>query len=71
MEWPVIHAYQRLVEEGKVKALRCPDCDTVYISRIGSDDQPVLWCMVCDSKITPGLSLTGQITAVVREHDVS
>lgn len=70
MEWSDVHAYRRLAQEGKVKFLSCPNDDSVLISRIGDNDEPVFWCPECDTLIKPGMDLRDQILAVVREHNI-
>lgn len=66
--WELFHRYRALVEQEAARALRCPDDETVLVTRLGSDDEPVLWCMTCLSTLTPGLDLLQQIRAVVSEH---
>ena len=70
MEWSIFHSYRRLAEEGKVKLIQCPDCQGNLTTRLGEDDNPLLWCSKCDVKIRPGLDIYDQIKAVVREHNV-
>lgn len=68
--WELFHRYRKLVEQEVVRPVRCPDDDTVMVTRLGSDDEPVLWCMTCLSTLKPGLDLLQQIRAVVSEHYV-
>lgn len=68
--WELFHKYRRLVEEGKAKPLICPDDTATLISRIGPDDEPVLWCHACLSSIRPGAYILQQVRAVVSEHFV-
>lgn len=70
MEWHYFHEYRRLSEEGKVKHLSCPDCNNKLTTVLGTGDEPVLWCAVCDTLIKPGLDVYDQIRAVVKEHNV-
>jgi hypothetical protein len=70
MEWSDVHEYRRLADMGLTKHLTCPDDDAKLVSRIGDDDDPVYWCPVCDTVITPGLDLRDQIRAVVMEWTV-
>jgi hypothetical protein len=67
-DWELLHAYRRLSEAGTVKPLTCPDCDTVLITRLGKDDNPVLWCMTENVFINPGTTTMNQVRAVVMEH---
>lgn len=67
-EWQIFHAYRRLSDAGKVKPLVCPDDDTILITQLGPDDKLVLWCMLEDRYITPGIDLRDRVLAVVREH---
>jgi hypothetical protein len=61
------HRYKRLVEDGKARAIRCPNDNSVVI--IGHDDGELrLVCYVCNIRVTPGLSLIQQVQAVVKEH---
>lgn len=68
--WELFHNYRRLVEDGKAAQLLCPECDTPVVTRIGADDEPVLWCYTCLSSLRPGLDLLAQVRAVVSEHVV-
>lgn len=71
MEWSDVHEYRRLADYGLVKHLTCPnDDDGQLMSRIGDNDDPVFWCPVCDTVITPGLDMISQIRAVVSEFNV-
>ncbi|AXG66137.1 hypothetical protein SEA_ANNADREAMY_13 [Streptomyces phage Annadreamy] len=69
MEWSIFHEYRHLADSGKVKHLQCPDCTGHLITRLGTEDEPVLWCPSCDTRIQPGLDLYDQIRAVVKEHN--
>ncbi|AXH68731.1 hypothetical protein SEA_COMRADE_13 [Streptomyces phage Comrade] len=69
MEWSIFHNYRHLADEGKVKHLQCPDCGHNLTTRLGQDDEPTLWCAICDSTIRPGLDLYDRIRAVVSEHN--
>lgn len=66
--WEVFHLYRRLVEDGKAKPLICPDDDSILVTRIGHDDEPMLWCYECLATIRPGLDLVQRVRAVVTEH---
>lgn len=71
--WQVFHAYRNLVEEGKVKALTCPDDGYDLVTVLNPDDPSDnvwLWCPYCDTMISPGLNLVEQVLAVVTEHDL-
>lgn len=70
MEWYYFHAYNHLASEGKVKPLSCPNCDTKLATVLGDNDEPALWCRICDTLIKPGLDVYDQIRAVVKEHNV-
>jgi NAD-dependent SIR2 family protein deacetylase len=70
MDIKTFHRYNRLVEQGLVKPLRCPSCDTVYVTRISEDADPLLQCFGCGSLIQPGLRLYSDVLAVVKEHNV-
>jgi hypothetical protein len=71
-QWSVYHSFRHLVDEGRVKPLVCPDCDTPVATRIRRyselEDEPWLWCPTCDAWTRPGLDLYSRILAVVREH---
>lgn len=67
-DWQYFHAYRHLAEEGTVKHITCPDCGTKMVTRMGEDDEPVLWCYTDDTILKPGLDLIHQIRAVVNEH---
>ncbi len=70
MKWSDVHEYRRLADAGLVKHLTCPSDDGQLMSRIGDNDDPVYWCPVCDTVITPGLDMRDQIRAVVSEWQV-
>ena len=67
-DWELLHAYRRLADAGTVKPLTCPDDGTVLITRLGKDDNPLLWCMTENAFTTPGLETMRQVRAVVMEH---
>lgn len=67
-DWELLHTYRRLADEGKVKHIACPDCGTALITRLGKDDNPVLWCMTENVFISPGHDTMSQVRAVVMEH---
>lgn len=69
--WQLIHSYRRLASEGKVKPFTCAndECEEhELIPMKGHNNNPVLYCAMCDTTYTPGLDLMGQIKAVVYEH---
>lgn len=68
--WQLFHLYRRLVDEGKALHLLCPECDYPLITRIGPNDEPVLWCYGCLSSIRPGSDVINRVRAVVTEHHV-
>lgn len=69
--WHYFHTYRRLANEGRVKYLTCPDCDTRLDTRLRPNDDTDslwLWCATCDAWTKPGLDLFDQVKAVVHEH---
>lgn len=68
--WELFHAYRHLVEENQAKPILCPNCEYELITRIGHDDEPILWCYGCASSIRPGLEMLQQVRAVVTEYYV-
>lgn len=69
--WTFFHAYNRLVSEGKVKPLTCPDDGFTLVTTLEPDDETDsvnLWCPGCNTTIRPGLSVVEQVKAVVKEH---
>jgi hypothetical protein len=66
--WQLFHLYRRLVEQNKAVSLICPNCNYELITRIGVDDEPILWCYGCLSSIRPGSDVINQVRAVVTEH---
>jgi hypothetical protein len=67
-KWLVYHRYNRLVSQGAAGPLLCPDCREKLVAKIGADDDPVLWCMYCDTHMTPGLQFWQDTRSVVSEH---
>lgn len=70
MDIQVFHAYNRLVAQGLVKALSCPDCDHPYVTRITENNDPLLACVWCNTIAQPGVRLYQQVLAVVKEHNI-
>lgn len=69
-KWQAIHGYRKLVKDNSAPGLMCPECQVLYISRFGLDEDPVLWCYMCRSTVTPGTSLWKQIyTALGETYD--
>jgi len=66
--WELFHRYRGLVDKGQAAPLRCPECDGYLITRIGHDDEPILWCYGCLSSLKPGLDVISRVRAVVSEH---
>ena len=68
--WSFFHSYRRLALDGKVLFLSCPTDNNDLITRLGTDDDVVLWCSECDTLIKPGLDVLDQVRAVVKEHNL-
>lgn len=68
--WPTIHAFNRLVREGKAVAIMCPEDEAPLLTRLGKDDEPTLWCPVCKTYFTPGVVTWQSITAILEEWNV-
>jgi hypothetical protein len=66
--WELFHRYRRLVDRGLAKPLVCPNCHSLLITRIGIDDEPILWCYSELTILRPGLDLIQRVRAVVTEH---
>jgi len=66
--WELFHLYRRLTDENKAVKLTCPECGYELITRIGVDDEPILWCYGCLSSIRPGSDVMRRVRAVVTEH---
>lgn len=67
-KWLLIHRYNRLVTLGVAGPLECPDCRARVAIQLADDEEPMLWCLYCDTKMTPGLDFWHDIRAVVSEH---
>ena len=67
--WEIIHAYHRLVKSGDLEPLTC-FCGTEYITRIGFNDEPALWCGFDDATIQVGKSLLSRIRQAVEDTDL-
>ena len=70
-KWEIIHAYRHLMQRGLAKAWACEHDGTVLVSRLGEDDEPVLWCMTCGESTVPTAMAYDLMRAQVREHDDS
>lgn len=66
--WELFHNYRRLVAVGKARQLTCPECENILITRLGIQDDLVLWCVGCLKTFKPGLDVIQQVRAVVNEH---
>ena len=69
LDWPTLHAYNRLVSKGLTKNLACPDCKAPYVPTIDANDDLLFKCFFCGATLKPGLELAAQIRAVVKEHN--
>ena len=67
--WEVIHGYRALMRAGKVERWTCEDDKTVLVSRLGADDEPVLWCMTCGQSIVPTEVAYDLMIMQIMEHD--
>ena len=58
-----IHAYRKLVESGDAEPLLCPinPEDGEIIPSWESQDEVILICLICNSKITPGVTMITKI----------
>lgn len=52
-DWEIIHAYRRAVEAGRADPLY-HSCGTLFVTKIGRNDEPVLHCYFCPASVTPG-----------------
>jgi hypothetical protein len=68
-KWAVIHAYRALMRAGAVESWTCQDDETVLVSRLGVDEQPVLWCMTCGNSTVPTEKAYDLMLMQIREHD--
>lgn len=66
-KWEAMHSYRRLAKSDKATPLTCPDDGNLYITRIGKDDEPVLYCYFCKTTVIPGISLWKQMEAILNE----
>jgi hypothetical protein len=68
----LVHTYQTLVDEDKARPLVCPDDQQELVATIDTvnddNEDPVMWCVLCDSKYDFGTDTWDQIRAVVSEH---
>lgn len=53
-EWQVVHKYNKLRRRGLVPQLQCKNCSAPIITRLGKDDLPMIECLFCGHKVTPG-----------------
>lgn len=70
-KWKMIHSYQRIVEANLAEPVACPDDGQTLVSLIDTVDDtnedPVMWCPVCDSRYHLGIDAWDQIEATVRD----
>lgn len=67
--WQIIHAYRRLVEQGKAVPIVHDACGVPLVSQIGPDDEPVLRCILHRATVTPGVKMWTQMREAV-ERDL-
>lgn len=68
MDIKTFHKYNRLVKRGLARPLTCPQCGEVYTLRVTEDNEPVLQCLMCNSKTFPGKNTWDNVKAIVQEH---
>jgi hypothetical protein len=68
-KWAIVHAYRHLIKDGRVDPWLCPADSTTLVTRLGKDDDPVLWCMTCGGVITPGLNMYERMLKAIREFE--
>jgi hypothetical protein len=68
VDYRTFHNYNRLVRRGQAKPICCGMCGNEYTLRLGKNDEPELQCFYCDVRVKPGLRITGDVEAVVKEH---
>ena len=66
-KWELMHAYRHKVAKGEANEIRCPDCQDILYTVVGSEDEPVLKCFFCRNTITPGLDVWDQIKRVLND----
>jgi len=66
-KWQAIHKHKKLVQQGTAMPIRCPNEEAIYITRIGQDEEPVLYCYMCKTTVIPGLWLYKQLEAAINE----
>ncbi len=69
MEFSVFHKYNRLVRRGMAKPIQC-SCGAEPVVSIGVNEEPVLKCYSCGSRITPGLALYQSLVKHVDSFEV-
>lgn len=66
--WELVHKYNRLVRREIAEPIRCPDCQSEYVSRLGPEDEPVLHCILCDRRLIIGQRVYDKMRAVVTQY---
>ena len=66
--WNLIHDFRNVVEAGEANPLTCKECDEEFITRIDTDDEPMLWCFRCNTTIHLGIDFWDQIDAAVKDY---
>jgi len=68
MEFKYFHDYYRMVRMGVAEPLACETCGEKFALRIGKDDQPILQCFGCNSKVRPGKRVYETIVSLTNKY---
>lgn len=64
----LFHKYNKLVRRQLARPLICQKCEGFLVTQQDKNGDLVLKCYACNSVISPGLGMIGNIRAVVKEH---
>ena len=71
-KWQILLDYKFTVVKKNLEdnLLKCPDCNLVYTTRLGEDDDPLLVCFYCQTKVNPGLNWYESLKEVIKRERV-
>ena len=68
MDFQTFHKYNRLVRRGMASPITCT-CGSELVVGMDKDEEPMLKCYQCGSRITPGLRLYESLAKHVKSFE--